>query len=129
MGFDLIGVNGNRFHATSWSWVAIVDAIAKTGALSEDALNAISYNDGDFITEGQAIRIAEVIEHFAKEGFERAILPGSLRVHAKGSASGGDKFCDKPDCSEEHRSPYWVESAQLLDFIRFCRESGGFEVW
>jgi len=126
MGFDLCGVNakseaGEYFRANVWAWRPIHSLIAQANVLDDDDLTAIGFNDGHLITEDKAKAIADALEKMLDDLPDEIIVPSSLRVDDSGRFLG--------EGEEGGKTPYSIGKEDLREFITFCRESGGFEVW
>jgi len=132
MGMDVYGRNpsseiGEYFRANIWSWRPIHELIERSGVLSPRMLEDISYNDGAGPDAEDAERIADAIEKMIAGMDDEHVFMYTQEVQndllQKVSESLGGKvvFPDFPS--------YAVEVKHVREFVDFCRESGGFEVW
>lgn len=139
MGFDLFAHNGNPsddsgyFRANIWSWPGILDLIAETGVMSEDALISMSFNDGYSVSEEEATLIADRIEASIK-GMDNqmSFVPMQLNKVMGEMQSAINGFVEKigqegVDIKPE-RPMYSTQVAHVREFIKFARNSGGFDV-
>lgn len=139
MGFDLFAHNGNPsddsgyFRANIWSWPGILDLIAETGVMSDEALISMSFNDGYSVSEEEATLIADRIEANIKNmDNQMSFVPMELNEVAKQMHSVINGFVaqmgqEGVDITPE-RPMYSTQVSHVREFIRFARESGGFDV-
>lgn len=123
MGFDLFGTSGNYFRANVWSWRPIVGLIEETGLFDDEILGEISRNNGFPISGERARELADRLE---------AMLP-DLPEEIQAKDDCGLRVDDDGRCIAQGngsgRDPHWTDKEHLEEFIDFCRESDGFEVW
>ena len=115
MGMDVYGANeGTYFRANCWSWRPIVEAIwaADQGELlSEGLLQAMGFNDGAGLRNEVACHeLADKLEDWTNENVEDTYSPDIFK-------------------NEDGSNYYGTSKGDLLEFVGFLRECGGFEVW
>ena len=74
-----------------------------------------TYNDGVKISKAKAEKIAKRLEERLKDG--------SVDLHKAGYDATVDEIND------EWASKYPFDSNNVVKFVDFCKESGGFEIW
>lgn len=132
MGFDLFGINpktpaGEYFRASIWSWPPIHMLIAQTGVLNDEELESISYNDGYFIDEDKAKRIAEGIEKIIAEYGDDATFADLESPMAKLGENLINAFIGQGVTVERGDSPL-VPVSYIKEFVEFAKNNEGFEV-
>lgn len=136
MGMDVFGRNpsdpcGQYFRASIWMWPPIHQQMALCcgDLLSDELLIAMGYNDGAG-PEGQGIcslmadRIEKSLE-VHQDGFE--IESDEVRVTDDGQLVGKVELAKDPTLRTI--SPFRASRGLVMDWIRFLRHCGGFEVW
>lgn len=124
MGVDIADVRdrSRSLHANWWRWRPTVEVIRSLGLFDEDRLDHLSNGIGKF-TEAEAQQIANALE--------QQVLPGvhqGQRVLLDGTVS------NQPDngifyrTSEEQHRNYSADRDWLVQFIAFCKASGGLYV-
>ena len=137
MGMDVFGRNGNYFRANIWTWPAIMSLVAQTEVLPQELVNKMQFNDGVGPNARQARQLADALEALVED------KPDDLRYCSTGSNSPAfgvaqvvrdlifsaeDETEIPNDQKEEYCEGSCVEMGHLREFIRFCRQSGGFSV-
>ncbi len=129
---------GAYFRASLWTWAPIVELIADTGIFSEERLGLLSGNCGDDaeVTAEEASLLADRLDTstgIVLEAGDMLVHPSKKEVLENGAVVETREFCPgKQKCSlpdTYHESPYSVEREDLLEFVEFCRASGGFVVY
>ncbi len=123
MGFDLDGKSGNYFRANIWSWRPIVNLIHKLNALKENDLIRISSNDGHKISKRKALEISVAIDKFLKIHKEKYLNHFGNMTDKELTT---DKFYTEDDDFDKN---YWTDREHLTEFVKFCKESEGFNVY
>lgn len=139
MGYDVYGRHpkspeGEYFRASVWSWPPILSLIRATGTLPAELVDRMAFNDGTGPEDDEsATRLADAIESILEREFPDAPAIAFLD-EPRGTSSMavdvlatliGEGFEVQPD-----RGPlFYVDREQVEEFVRFCRASGGFEVW
>lgn len=153
MGMDLHGLNpsterGGYFRNNCWWWRPLwsyVCEVACKEILTAKQKTGGHYNDGIQITELQCREIAKRLNHLVESGavkkFETArrkeieALPDIKCDLCKGTGRRNDAFV-KGSCNgcegKGKRRPdachYPFQEDNVIDFAKFCEESGGFEI-
>ena len=137
MGMDVFGRNGNYFRANIWTWPAIMALVAQTEVLPQDLVNQMQFNNGVGPNARQAKKLADALEKLIEGQTNDQVF------HSSGSncpafgvaqvvrdllsaAAAAENMSDSPDPEYEPGSS--VDLGYLREFIRFCRQSGGFIV-
>ena len=129
MGFDVHGISpksdvGSYFRNNVWWWRPLWHYISQSceDILSEDELNSGSYNDGCKISKIKATKIAERLAELIASGdvkkFETEYNKNIAKLN-KTNQDGSDNWDANYPFSEEN----------VIEFMTFCSESGGFEIW
>lgn len=156
MGFDIMGKNpknakGEYFRNNVWWWRPLWDYVAESckDVLSESDLRKGGYNDGHLIHNDKAKRIAIRLEHLVRQGevkrYEKEYkqqmkeIPDEKCDLCHGTGTRKDKHtnyqnmkCNKCEGKGDVRpfeTNYPFSEANVKEFIEFCRNSGGFEIW
>jgi hypothetical protein len=134
MGFDLYGhkprhPDGEYFRASIWSWPAIHMLIAETQVLDEDALMSIAFNDGHLITEIEAVRISDGIAKIIAEDAEDAEYAEIQETPLVQLANKLVESLEQTGATVSASTGSFVNKEYIEEFIRFSRNSGGFNVY
>lgn len=132
MGMDVYGRApssevGEYFRSSIWTWPSIIEAIVSVGVLDRELVESMCYNDGKGPDAEQAVALADALE-----AAYHALPPDSVFVSDDspftdvGTASAGRPLSQMFGLSEPDFS---ADVAFILEFARFARHSGGFEVW
>lgn len=134
MGYDIYGLSpknsvGHYFRASIFEWPEILDYIAATGVLSEEALQGISYNDGYEVGADDARRLADALEFLLESDGEPKPVPVATRVLA--FATDLEVFFKQAGFTTKTLRPTSTETTRerVREFIEFLRASDGFVVW
>jgi hypothetical protein len=120
--FELEPVTGEGISINGWNWRPTLELLDRTGVLSEETLDLMSYNGGGGqATTEQAERIAEFLD-----GYLADLHPGD-RVTLDGRVIAEPDY-DRLDRDHPDRN-YAATYAWLARFRDFCRSSGGFTVY
>ena len=122
MGFDLVGIKaksekGKYFRNNVWYWRPLWTYICDEcdDILTVKEAEAGTYNDGVKITKAKAEKIAKRLQ--------KRIDDGSVDLHK----AGYDGTVEQVNDEWAGNYPFSVEN--VIDFIQFCEESGGFEIY
>lgn len=139
MGFDLfahdpLDKSNDYFRANIWSWPGILELIAETGVMSDDALTSMSFNDGYSVSGEEAERIADEMDVLVeKMNDDNYIIPEELNEVAAQMYAVVNGFVEKMGQEGVEITPerpmYSTQVAHIREFIRFARNSGGFDVY
>lgn len=134
MGMDVYGKSpknelGEYFRASIWSWRPIHELIEKANVLPQNMVEDMSFNDGAGPDAEQAKLLAYALENMV-EGMDDenefmldSEVDGPVAEIIKQLNDGGIEIISP-------RGPvYSTDVAHVREFIEFCRNSGGFEVW
>ena len=152
MGFDIYGVSarspeGEYFRNNVWWWRPLWDYIATNCSdilMAEDIENG-SFNDHWIINEDKARKIADKLDFLVTTG-EAAKYEAEYSRHIKelplvkcdcchGTGTRDDQYvkgkcnmCDGKGEAKEWKAHYPFSVENVKDFIKFCRDSGGFAI-
>ena len=124
MGMDVYGINpktdnGDYFRANVWYWRPLWQCVAYfcDDILSEEDIERGTYNDGYEYDEKTAQKISDKLENALKDG--------NLHKFEKGR----EKFISEmEDKDKEFYSSYKFDIDFVMDFAKFCEQSGGFNI-
>lgn len=144
MGMDVYGNApksevGEYFRASIWTWPGVLNAIASTGVLPDNLVEAMAYNDGRGPNDEQAIALADALDK-ACEGMadEHVFVTEGTHYAEVGTASMGSSLLSQltafgaesgATVSTGGDDPYQTPVGFIREFAAFSRESGGFAVW
>ena len=137
MGMDIFGNNGNYFRANIWTWPAIMSLVAQTEVLPQELVNKMQFNDGVGPNGRQARQLANALEALVEDKPDDLIYCstgsnspafGVAQVVRDLIFSAEDEAGIPNNQSKEYCEGSCVEMGHLREFIRFCRQSGGFSV-
>lgn len=134
MGYDVFGMNpinedGKYFRANIWSWPSIMELVEKANVLPPDVTQGMYFNDGQEVTDAQALELADAIEELIgdvdddMEYLSWTDNPGTRMGATLVGALQGAGAVIEPAVPVHSTS-----AAHVKQFITFCRASGGFEV-
>jgi hypothetical protein len=132
MGMDVFGVApkseaGKYFRATIWSWRPIHELIEKTNVLPPHLVEGMAFNDGYGPDDEQAVRLADQLDVML-EGMEDENT-FVLATELQGVEALLMDAINKAGVMVDNQAPvYQADVSRVREFIKFCRESGGFEV-
>jgi len=156
MGFDIMGKNpknakGDYFRNNVWWWRPLWEYVVEAckDFLSEKDLASGGFNNGHLISDSKTKKIAIRLEHLVRQGevkrYEKEYkqqmkeIPEEKCDLCGGSGTRKDKHtnyqsieCNKCDGKGEVKpfeTNYPFSEANVKNFIEFCRNSGGFEIW
>jgi uncharacterized protein YlaI len=122
MGFDLVGIKaksekGEYFRNNVWYWRPLWTYICNEcdDILTIKEAEGGTFNDGTKISKAKAEKIAKRIQ-------ER-IDDGSVDLHK----AGYDGTVEQINDGWADKYPFDVQN--VVDFIEFCKESGGFKIF
>ena len=120
--YDEINV-GNYFRNNCWWWRPLWHFVCSTceHILTEKQMDSGNYNDGCVIEEKQAKAISKQLTKLDKEGL---IAKHEVEYEAKRLAQE-----ERNDKDERFAANYPFSRDNILEFAKFCKESGGFEIW
>lgn len=134
MGMDVYGKApttrvGDYFRSTVWTWPTVIEAIASVEVLPPEMVEQMCYNVGAGPDQEQAIALADALE--AKYGSMPAdgvfITEGD--VTNTGTALIAQAIREQLAPLSDNELPEFSADVQfILEFARFSRDSGGFQV-
>ena len=132
MGMDVYGrapmsEEGRYFRANIWSWPPILDMMEKTGVLPPWMIEGMRWNDGAGPNDNQAEILADELEKMV-EGMEDGNM-FVLDSPIDGAIASVIQMFEEQGATVQSEVVYATEVSHMREFITFCRESGGFEVW
>jgi hypothetical protein len=124
MGMDVYGINpktnnGDYFRANVWYWRPLWQCVAYfcDDILSEEDIERGTYNDGYEYDETTALEISDKLENALKNG----------ELHK--FVEGREKFISEmEDKDKAFYSSYKFSINFVMDFAKFCEQSGGFSI-
>ena len=122
MGFDIVGIKaksekGKYFRNNVWYWRPLWQYICDEcdDILTIKEAEGGCFNDGVKITKSKAERIAKRLQ--------KKLEDGSIDLHKAGYDGMVEEVGDK------WAKSYPFEVDNVIDFIEFCKESGGFKIY
>lgn len=136
MGFDLHGLKatsetGDYFRNNCWHWRPLWAFVCKhcKDILTEKQQNGGSFNDGTKVGAKMSIKIADRLQ----ETIDNKIAIQETKDNKKGikEAKKHNKTLNfkNPPSDRDWRDAYPFTIENLKEFIQFCRDSGGFEIY
>ena len=124
MGMDVYGINpktddGDYFRANVWYWRPLWQCVAYfcNDILSQEDIERGTYNDGYEYDETTALEISDKLEN--------ALKNGDLHKFEKGR----EKFISEMENKDkEFYNSYKFDIDFVMDFAKFCEQSGGFSI-
>ena len=121
---DLYGINpkaenGDYFRANVWYWRPLWQCVAYfcDDILSEEDIERGTYNDGYEYDETTALEISDKLENALKNGDLHKFVEGR------------EKFISEmEDKDKAFYSSYKFNIDLVMDFAKFCEQSGGFSI-
>lgn len=153
MGFDLYGLaqksdSGKYFRNNIWYWHPLWSYVGDVceGVLSTSDIISGNSNSGHQITEKQALLVAKLLQetvvsgeldrYIAKRNKEHERMLDEQCDFCNGKGIRNDSYvkgkcnaCKGKGKVRPHVTEYHFEKENVLDFIKFCRASGGFEIF
>ncbi len=130
MGYDLYGnKNNSYFRASIWAWPSIMELVMNSKVLPDDVVDGMYWNDGQEVTEEQALELADVIEKNigdASDDMEYVSIDESPMSQMTSQLIGALQASGAR--VEPTSTMTSTNAAHVKEFVAFCRESGGFEV-
>lgn len=122
MGVILEPKTGESISCNWWNWRPTLELIRRADLLDDETIERAGYNGaGGIVSAEQAVSIARYIDSFIDE------LDSGSRVLLDGAVT--DKADDFKMHYDEQSKNYSATRPWLDDFRKFCRTSGGFEVF
>ena len=125
MGMDVYGVNpktdnGDYFRANVWYWRPLWQCVAYfcDDILSENDIKGGTVNSGYEYDETTALEISDRLEN--------ALKNGNLYRFDKGRKKFISEMKEKKD--REFYKNYKFDVEFVMDFAKFCEQSGGFSI-
>jgi len=135
MGYDLFGnapksEDGGYFRANIWSWPSIMELVEEVKILPRDVVDGMYWNDGQEVSSSQAQMLADAIESYIGEIDDEMeyVATQANNITKLGTALLGALQSSGVDIQGEPALPYSTNASHIKEFIKFCRESGGFQV-
>ena len=124
MGMDVYGINhktdnGDYFRANVWYWRPLWQCVSYfcDDILSEEDIERGTYNDGYEYDETTALEISDKLENALKNGDLHKFVEGR------------EKFISEmEDKDKAFYSSYKFNIDLVMDFAKFCEQSGGFSI-
>ena len=124
MGMDVYGINpktdnGDYFRANVWYWRPLWQCVSYfcDDILSEEDIERGTYNDGYEYDETTALEISDKLENALKNGDLHKFVEGR------------EKFISEmEDTDKAFYSSYKFNIDLVMDFAKFCEQSGGFSI-
>lgn len=134
MGMDVYGKapaseRGAYFRANIWSWRPIHELIEQTNVLPQKMVEDMAFNDGAGPDAEQAKLLAYALEMLVAgmDDDNEFVLSHEI----DGPVADIIKHLNEQGVSlvSPRGAVYSTDVAHVREFIDFCRDSGGFEVW
>ena len=124
MGMEVYGINpktdnGDYFRANVWYWRPLWQCVSYfcDDILSEEDIERGTYNDGYEYDETTALEISDKLENALKNGDLHKFVEGR------------EKFISEmEDKDKAFYSSYKFNIDLVMDFAKFCEQSGGFSI-
>jgi hypothetical protein len=131
MGFDLYGnKDSSYFRASIWSWQPIMEMIEKADVLPPNVLDGMYFNDGQVVKEHEAHWLADKIEQMLDGVSDEMEYVSWTETPMSGMLSQLVGALQASGARIEPSAPmHSTTAAHVREFVEFCRQSGGFEVW
>lgn len=151
MGFDLSGLKpvsetGKCFRNNVWWWCPLATFVLRVCDVPEEEAKDWDTNDGQRVTQETAVHIADRLQELVESGevkkYEEETskwlesLPDTECDFCEGTGQRDDKFAQGQcnACKGKGMKRPWVtlypfDEENVVDFIAFCRDSGGFVIW
>ena len=153
MGFDIVGNSkteaGEYFRNNVWWWRPLWNFVCQAceDILTKDEIEGGEYNSGTKISKAKADKIANKLAELIAEGevlkYEEEYMASIKKLrksevcdlcdgtgkrndeHVKGECNGceGDGKTDPWQCN------YPFREENVVEFMNFCGESQGFQIW
>ena len=125
MGMDVYGINpkaenGDYFRANVWYWRPLWQCVAYfcDDILSEEDIERGTYNDGYEYDETTALEISDKLENALKNGDLHKFVEGREKFISEMSK----------DEDKEFYKSYKFDVDFVMEFAKFCEQSGGFSI-
>ena len=122
MGFDLYGFNknsevGKYFRNNGWYWRPLWQFVCNEckDILTDEEKDSGMYNEGTVIDASKAHQIADKLAEM--------VVSGKVSHYSSKYLEYQKKF---PDDDISH---YPFDEHNVINFMNFCKESEGFEIW
>lgn len=130
MGYDLYGAKNNSyFRANIWAWPSIMEFVEKAGVLPPHVIEGMYYNDGQHVSEEQALLLGDRIEEMLDDVDDDMEYISWTDNPMSGMVSQLVGALQASGAKIEPSAPiHSTNAAHVREFVEFCRQSGGFEV-
>ena len=152
MGMDLSSIkNGKEFRANVWSWRPIWNLVRIEADLTDEEYESGSMNDGYEISEERALEIHNKLKKLDLKAIIKEYhhyldtLPLEDCEICKGTGKRSDEHvkgkcnsCNTKYSKEEGipvgkqknwQTNYRMYQEHIEEFIEYCKESRGFQIW
>jgi len=134
MGMDVYGKSpkseeGEYFRANIWSWRPIHELIEKANVLPPKMVEDMSFNEGAGPDKQQALLLAAAIENMIDGMDDDNTFVLSSEIDGPVAALLSQFQEKNIEIVSPRGAVYQADVSHVREFVQFCRESGGFEVW
>jgi len=134
MGMDVYGKNpesteGVYFRANIWSWRPIHELIEKANVLPPKMVEDMGFNDGAGPDREQALLLAASMENMVDGMDDENTFVLSSEIDGPVAALISHLKSEGVDIISPRGAVYQADVSHVKEFVKFCRASGGFEVW
>lgn len=134
MGMDVYGKApksqaGEYFRANIWSWRPIHELIEQTKVLPPKMVEDMGFNDGAGPEEEGALLLAAALETLVHGMDDENEFVLSSEIDGPVAAMLSQFKEQGIEIISPRGAVYSATVDHVREFIEFCRESGGFEVW
>ena len=152
MGMDLSSIkNDKEFRANIWSWRPIWNLVRMEADLTDEEYESGSMNDGYEISEERALEIHNKLKKLNLKAIIKEyhhyldtlpledceICKGTGKrndEHVKGKCNSCNTKYSKeegiPVCKQKNwQTNYRMYQEHIEEFIEYCKESRGFQIW
>jgi hypothetical protein len=134
MGMDVYGKAptadaGEYFRANVWSWRPIHELIEKANVLPQEMVEEMEYNDGAGPDKQGALLLAASLENMLDGMDDEHCFMLSDEIDGPVAALLSALNTQGVEVVSPRGPVYQAQVSHVREFIEFCRQSGGFEVW
>ena len=134
MGMDVYGKAptadaGEYFRANIWSWRPIHELIEKANVLPQKMVEEMGFNDGAGPDKQGALLLAASLENMLDGMDDEHCFMLSDEIDGPVAALLSALNTQGVEVVSPRGPVYQAEVSHVREFIEFCRQSGGFEVW
>lgn len=135
MGMDVCGRNptapqGEYFRASIWRWPLLVNVITTLCPEETSACRHWATNEGDGLTDQQALALAEALERKIQTGeVALTLCDATIGGNAKLPVVAAVEAWSRSQGFEVLHHEAGIDENFVAEFAGFVRASGGFSIW